>query len=46
MITEIRKNMNLFVDGIGFAGKVEEINPPEAGCQNGGVSSRGNGCAC
>lgn len=29
MITEIRKNMNLFVDGIGFAGKVEEINPPK-----------------
>lgn len=31
MITEIRKNMNLFVDGIGFAGKVEEINTPKLG---------------
>jgi len=29
MVTDILKNMNLFVDGRGKAGKVEELNPPK-----------------
>jgi len=29
MITDILKNMNLFVDGRGHAGKVDEVNPPK-----------------
>jgi P2 family phage contractile tail tube protein len=29
MITDILKNMNLFVDGRGHAGKVDELNPPK-----------------
>ncbi len=26
---DVRKNFNLFVDGIGYAGLVEEVNPPK-----------------
>lgn len=29
MITDVLKNMNLFVDGRGHAGKVDELNPPK-----------------
>jgi len=25
---DIRKNINLFVDGVGYAGQIEEFNPP------------------
>lgn len=27
--SDVRKNLNLFVDGRGFAGQVEEFNPPK-----------------
>jgi P2 family phage contractile tail tube protein len=29
MIPKILKNFNLFIDGRGYVGKVEEVNPPK-----------------
>lgn len=34
MIPKILKNFNLFIDGRGYVGKVEEVNPPKLSIKN------------